>query len=95
MHGSRGRHTLQPGGRYDSQGHVWWQGGHAWQPGGMRGSWGGDVRAIRRDTVNERVVRILLECILVHACYHILFIFTHYSCITQLRVKVFNGVSLN
>ena len=26
---------------------------------------GGDVRSIRRDTVNERAVRILLECILV------------------------------
>ena len=26
---------------------------------------GGSVRRIRRDTVNERAVRILLECILV------------------------------
>ena len=33
-------------------------GGHAW----LRG---GGMRGIRRDTVNERVVRILLECILV------------------------------
>ena len=33
------------------RGHVWWGGGHAWQ--------------ILRDTVNERAVRILLECILV------------------------------
>ena len=32
-------------------------GGHAWLQGGVRG--------IRRDTVNERAVRILLECILV------------------------------
>ena len=33
-------------------------GGHAWFfPGGMR--------RIRRDTVNEREIRILLECILV------------------------------
>ena len=31
-------------------------GGCAWCPGGMRG--------VRRDTVNERAVRILLECIL-------------------------------
>ena len=41
--------------------------------GGMRGWWGacvvvgGGVRRIGRDTVNERAVRILLECILV--CY--------------------------
>ena len=41
--------------------------------GGMRGWWGacvvvgGGLRRIGRDTVNERAVRILLECILV--CY--------------------------
>ena len=35
-------------------------GGHAWLAGG--------VHRIRRDTVNERAVRILLECILV--LYH-------------------------
>ena len=34
-------------------------GGHAWLAGG------GGVHRIRRDTVNERAVRILLECILV------------------------------
>ena len=39
--------------------------GHAWLLGGMHGLWGGGVRRIRRDTVNERAVRILLECILV------------------------------
>ena len=38
--------------------------------GGMRGCRGvhgcrGGVHAIRRDTINERAVRILLECILV------------------------------
>ena len=67
-------------------------GGHAWQLGeGMCGSLGG-MRVIQRDTVNEWAVHILLECILVHACYHILFSFTHFLCITQLRVKVFNGV---
>ena len=33
-------------------------GGYAWLPGG-------GVRRIRRDTVNERAVRILVECILV------------------------------
>ena len=48
-------------------GHVWllWGacvvalGGHAWLPPG------GCVHWIRRDTVNERAIRILLECILV------------------------------
>ena len=41
--------------------------------GGVHGCWGGCVVAgeggvhrIRRDTVNERAVRILLECILVN-----------------------------
>ena len=43
-------------------GHVWLGGvhgcgGHAWLPGG--------VHMIQQDTVNERAVRILLECILV------------------------------
>ena len=38
--------------------------------GGMHGGgghalWQGDMRGIQRDTVNERAVRILLECILV------------------------------
>ena len=58
-------------------GHVWLL-GDAWLQGGMCG-WGGmcgcggaymvaggrGVHGIRRDTVNERAVRILLECILV------------------------------
>ena len=42
--------------------------GHAWLLGGMHGcrgacvvAGGGGVRGIRRDTVNERAVRILLE----------------------------------
>ena len=35
-------------------------GGHVWLLGG--------VRRIRRDTVNERAVRILLECMLVLNC---------------------------
>ena len=34
--------------------------GHAWLPGGVHG--------IRQDTVNERAVGILLECILVYLC---------------------------
>ena len=38
--------------------HGFFLGGHAWF------FWGG-VRRIRRDMVNERAVRILLECILV------------------------------
>ena len=42
-------------------GHAW-QGGHVWQ-GGMHD--GGHAWQILRDTVNERAVRILLECILV------------------------------
>ena len=55
------------GGGMRGGGHVW-QGacmarGHAWQRGGMHG--GGGVWQILRDTVNEQVVRILLECIVV------------------------------
>ena len=58
-------------------GHVWLPGGihgcwgGAWLLGGMHGCGGGHawlqrgVRRIRRDTVNERAVRLLLECILV------------------------------
>ena len=33
--------------------------------GGMHGCFQGGMRGIRRDTINERAVRILLECILV------------------------------
>ena len=43
-----------------------WQGGHVWR-GGMHGTH--IPRQILRDTVNERVVRILLECILVEPCF--------------------------
>ena len=39
-------------------------GGHAWLRGGVHGCRGG-MHRIRRDTVNELAVRILLECILV------------------------------
>ena len=39
-------------------------GGHAWLSGGACVVAGG-MHRIRRDTVNERAVRILLECILV------------------------------
>ena len=64
MHGCRGACVVARGG------HVWlWGacmvvGGHAWLPGGHAWLLGGMCR-IRRDTVNERVVHILLECILV------------------------------
>ena len=50
-------------------------GGCAWFfPGGMRGFfWGGQglggMHRIRRDTVNERAVHILLECILVRSFF--------------------------
>ena len=77
MHGCQGACMVAGGG-----GHAWllqgmhgcWgacvvAGGHAWLLGG---AWlpGGGVRGIRRDTVNERVVRILLECILVSTACH-------------------------
>ena len=47
-------------------GHAWQRGVHGW--GGMCGS-----GQILRDTVNERVVRILLECILVFFMFCYLF----------------------
>ena len=59
-----GAYVVTPGGWGQ---HAWllW-GVHAWFfPGGP--AWfflGGGVRRIRRDTVNERAVRILLQCIL-------------------------------
>ena len=42
-------------------------GGHAWQ-GGMHGRGSCAPQQILRDTVNEREVSILLECILVYIC---------------------------
>ena len=56
MHGCRGVCMVVGGmhgcrGMHGGGGHVWWQ--------------VGGVRGIQRDTVNERAVRILLECILV------------------------------
>ena len=52
-----------------ARGHAWFlPGGHAWFFLGGH-AWfflGGGMHRIRRDTVNERAVRILLECILVH-----------------------------
>ena len=63
-------------------GHAW-QRGHVWQgacmaEGGMHGEGvylvgvcmvGGHAWQILRDTVNERAVHILLECILVLVCF--------------------------
>ena len=57
-------------------GGVWLLGGHVWLPGGVHGCqgvhglWGtcvvvGGMHRAQRDTINERAVRILLECILV------------------------------
>ena len=68
------------GGGVHSRGHAWW-GGHAWQGacvvgGGIHGrghvwrgelAWHAHPRQILRDTVNERAVRILLECIIVNS----------------------------
>ena len=51
-----------------ARGRVWFLPGACvvFPLGGVHGfSWGGGVHRIRRDTVNERAVRILLECILV------------------------------
>ena len=46
--------------------HGFFQGGHVWFfPGGCAWFFPGGMRRIRRDTVNERAVRILLECFLV------------------------------
>ena len=53
-------------------------GGHAWLLGG--------VRRIRRDTVNERAIRILLECILVKHFF---------SCLTKLHYGFKTGLHLN
>ena len=73
--GMRGCH----GGCVVARGHVWLPGGVCGCQGacvvargacvvagggGMHGCWGG-MHWIQRDTVNERAVRILLECILV------------------------------
>ena len=49
------------------RGHAWQQGEHAWQRGGACVA-GGHEWQILRDTVNERVLRILLDCILDNTC---------------------------
>ena len=62
------------GGVHGKGGHVWQRGkcmakgGHVWQGRGACMVKGG-VRGIRRDTINKRAVRILLECILVNKIF--------------------------
>ena len=78
MHGCRGMcgcwggHAWMPEGMCGCQGvcmvargGVCGCGGHAWLWRGACVVVGGGVHRIRQDTVNERAVRILLECILV------------------------------
>ena len=72
--GVRGRGVCVAGAACVARGHAWQVGGmcggggHVWQ-GDMHGGGvcmaGGRAWQILRDTVNERTVRILLECILV------------------------------
>ena len=66
---SLGGHAwLLPGGMHGcSGGHAWLLPGHAWLLWGVCGCSGGHAWDMMRygDTVNERAVRILLECILV------------------------------
>ena len=71
-----GHAWLLQGGMHGCSGGCAWLlpgGGHAWFFGGACVVFSGGVRRIRRDTVNERAVRILLECILVEV------IFSHLS----------------
>ena len=86
------------GGMCGCRGHAWLWGacmvaggvGPCVVVGGVHGG-RGDVRGIRRDTVNERAVRILLECILVSTSIHVadnrfyatLLKFTHRAKITK------------
>ena len=71
--GMHGAGVCGGGGAYMAgRGHAW-QGGHAWwwcvHGGGMRGR--GQILRLRH-TVNERTVRILLECILVYITFVLL-----------------------
>ena len=65
----RGRGVCVAGAACVARGHTWQVGGGVWQWGVCgRGTCmvgGGRAWQILRDTVNERTVRILLECILV------------------------------
>ena len=60
-----GGHAWLLGGMHGCRGVCVVLGGMRGCRGGVHGCRGGGVRRIRRDTVNERAVRILLECILV------------------------------
>ena len=73
MHGEGGC-AWQRGGMHGKAGACVVKGGHAWQKGGMHGkgggcAWqeGGHAWDTMRygDTINERAVRILPECILI------------------------------
>ena len=87
MHGCRGGHVWLPGGAYvvamggmcGCQGVCMVVGGgcggHAWLQGACVVAGGGGVHGIRRDTINERAVRILLECILVRLCNNMMIYF--------------------
>ena len=67
---------LFPGGMCGCLGGAWfflggmhgffWGGVCGFSQGGMHGFFQGGVHRIRRNTANERAVRILLECILVY-----------------------------
>ena len=74
-------------------GHAWW--GACMVVGGMHGCEGmcgcqGGMCGIRRDTVNERAVRILLECILVIQFKMIIIIsFSNHILYTQMKMLHF------
>ena len=72
IRGCHGGHVWLPGGVYGCGGGWLW--GACMAAGGMRGGRGG-VHGIRRDTINERAVRILLECILVRLCNNMMIYF--------------------
>ena len=65
VHGCWGACMVAGGGMHGCQG-ACVVGGACLVVGGMCGCWG--VHRIRQDTVNERAVRILLECMLVLNC---------------------------
>ena len=62
-----GGHAWLLGGAWLAGGHVWLPGGHAWfsRGQGVHGCREGGMHRAQQDMVKERVVRILLECILV------------------------------
>ena len=64
-HALLGGHAWLPGGVHGCGGHVWLLGACV-VAGGMCGHQG-SMHGIRRDTVNERAIRILLKCILIYS----------------------------